>query len=129
MEKKLAYIILETEKNEQGEYIPCIVKEGESGYYRTDWTWGKDQLIAQEIADDRNNRMGLSPTDVMQLTLESMREDINKLKTTTENIRYFRQGKTCQPDEADEVIVSTFDDKGNLLSEERHIRSQKEAQK
>lgn len=77
-EQKIAVIILETEKDQRGEYIPCIVKEGEQGYYLTDWKWGKDKTIAEKLADDYNTKLGLSKKEVMQLTLESMRDSVRK---------------------------------------------------
>ena len=70
--QKFAYTINETAMSESGEYIPCIVKEGEGGYYLTDWTWGKDKAFAESIAKDRNERMGLDSKAVMQLVCESM---------------------------------------------------------
>lgn len=70
---KMAVIIIDTEKTERGEYIPCVIKEGESGYFLTDWKWGKDRDIARKLADDYNTKLGIKREEAMQMTLESMR--------------------------------------------------------
>jgi len=70
--QRLAIIILETERTADGQYIPCIVKEGERGYYRTDWAWGKDKKIAEACATSRNERSGLSEDDVTTIVGSSM---------------------------------------------------------
>ncbi len=64
-EPRLAFFILPSERYNSGEDIfPCIAKEGESGYHRTDWNWGKDVDAAQKLCDKRNERAGLAPADV-----------------------------------------------------------------
>jgi hypothetical protein len=73
MEKKSAVVIIDTQMNDKGEYIPSIVKEGETGHYPTDWAWGTDREQAQKIADSYNIRLGLSLKEAMELTLQSMR--------------------------------------------------------
>jgi len=71
--KRYAVVIIDTEKDSHGEYIPCIVKEGKSGYYPTTWKWGTDIDVAKKLADDYNEKLGISKEDAMQLTLKSMR--------------------------------------------------------
>lgn len=73
MEKKMAYLILETEKDDRG-YIPCLVQEGDRGYYTTDWRWGHDINIAKRIAKERNEAMGLTPLDTAKIILQSLRQ-------------------------------------------------------
>lgn len=85
-EKRMAIIIVDDQKNEKGEYIPCIVKKGEQGFWITDWHWGKDRGVAQKLADDYNAKLGLSKEEVMQLTLESMRDEVKKQKGTVHSI-------------------------------------------
>jgi hypothetical protein len=63
---------METEVDENGEYIPCIVKENESGFYRTDWHWGKDIELARECAKQKNEALELSEKDVEQIIMSSM---------------------------------------------------------
>lgn len=72
-EKRTAYMLLETERTAAGEYIPCIAVEGERGYHRTDWTWGKDLKIAQECADKKNAMLGLSKEDALKIVFSTMR--------------------------------------------------------
>lgn len=86
MSKKIALIIVETEKDSHGEYIPCIVKEGESGYYITTWKWGTDKDLAEKLADDYNKRLGLSKEEVVQLTLESMRRGVTNLRSESNGV-------------------------------------------
>jgi hypothetical protein len=69
---KMAIIILETDKDCRGRYIPCIVKEGELGYYQTTWQWGDDKALAQKLADDYNKRLGLTEEQVQELVIQSM---------------------------------------------------------
>jgi hypothetical protein len=74
-EQKMAVIIVDTEKDRHGEYIPCIVKKSERGFFPTSWRWGTDKEKAQKLADDYNAKLGINRTEAMQLTLESMREE------------------------------------------------------
>lgn len=69
---KLAIIIIDSEKDRKGRYIPCIVKEGEKGYFLTNWAWGDDKDEAQSLADDYNTKLGVSKIDVQRLILGSM---------------------------------------------------------
>jgi hypothetical protein len=68
----VAYVIIETEKDDNGEYIPCIVKDGEKGYYKTDYRYGTDYNHAKECVDALNRKLGLSEREVMRLSCESM---------------------------------------------------------
>ena len=66
-DSRLAYFIMLTQTNERGEFIPLIAKEGQPGYYLTDWTWGRNQDIAETLCRERNTKMGLSKKDVDQI--------------------------------------------------------------
>jgi hypothetical protein len=70
--EKMAVLIIESEKDQHGEYIPCIVKENEKGYFLTSWKWGNDKTIAEKLADDYNTRLGISKEEVTDLVLKSM---------------------------------------------------------
>ena len=69
---RMAYMILETERDEQG-YIPCIAVEGETGYHRTSWNYGQDLKLAQECVDGLNERMGISKKEALVIQLGTMR--------------------------------------------------------
>jgi hypothetical protein len=69
--RRIAFIILPNIKK-NGEFIPCMVREGESGYYKTDWTWGKDLALAERLARERNERAGLTQIDVDEVVLSSL---------------------------------------------------------
>ena len=71
-EKRYVYFIMETVRAEDGGYIPCIATEGEGGYHETDWNWGRDKEIAQELCDKRNERMGIEPREAMRIQLRTM---------------------------------------------------------
>lgn len=77
--QRLIYVILETERDPEG-YIPCIVKEGETGYYRTDWNWGTDLAHAREIAKRMNERMGIDAQTAEQIHDENMRLSFAQLR-------------------------------------------------
>jgi len=55
------------------EYTLGIVKEGETGYYATDYPTVKTMDEADKWANDLNTRMGVSDNDAMVLILLSMR--------------------------------------------------------
>lgn len=67
------YFIQETVKDKDGQYIPCIAVEGETGYHLTDWKWGSNKTVAQSIADDKNAIMGTDVKEAMIIQLSTMR--------------------------------------------------------
>lgn len=72
-EKRAVYFIQPTCKSFDGEFIPCIAVEGESGYHKTDWTWGKDIKIAEQCAKEKNESLGFTEKDAMRIVLGTMR--------------------------------------------------------
>lgn len=70
---RIALFVMETQMNDKGEYNALIAVEGEQGYYKTDWYWGKDYKLAQEIADERNFRMGLTKREAALIQCSTMR--------------------------------------------------------
>lgn len=79
---RMAYFILQTQLTEEGEYIPCIAVEGMSGYYKTDWAWGKDLAIAEELAEKKNTAMGISKQEALKIVLSSMRKIVTSSMKT-----------------------------------------------
>ncbi len=74
-EKKEARIvahILETEQDGAGDYLVCMTREGETGYYRTDWSYGPNLKLAREACDDRNSRSGISKAEAEAIVFCSM---------------------------------------------------------
>lgn len=69
---KMAMVIIEMEKDDHGGYIPCIVKEGEKGYFPTTWKYGDNIETAKKLADDYNTKLGISKEEAMMLVLQSM---------------------------------------------------------
>ena len=72
-------IIIESEKEEvsyqtstKNEYVPCVVIEGESGYHTTDWYWGDNFETAQKLADEYNDKLGITHEEVEDLKFHSM---------------------------------------------------------
>lgn len=47
-----------------------LIKEGESGYYPTDWKWKKE--FAEPARDAKNAALGLTPDDAEKLLIASM---------------------------------------------------------
>lgn len=78
--KRFAYTIIISSTDEEGNFIPCIAIEDESGYYpmkgrgahSTPWTWGKDYNKANEIADKMNEKMGISKREAFKIIASSM---------------------------------------------------------
>ena len=69
---KSCYFILETVKDEDGGYVPCIAVEDEPGYYRTDWNWGTDKDLAEQCVDQKNEALGINPREAFAIVLSSM---------------------------------------------------------
>ena len=67
------YVILETVRDSDRGYIPCIAVEGEHGYHKTDWNWGSDLDIANKICDEKNEKLGYSPKEAFAIVLNTMR--------------------------------------------------------
>lgn len=67
-----AYFINELVRAEDGGFIPCIAEEGEKGFWRTDWNWGSDQNLAEQIAAQKNAAMGISEQDAIRIVFSSM---------------------------------------------------------
>jgi len=63
---------METERDSQGAYRALIAKEGERGFYRTDWTWGADLTTAQQIATEKNENLGLTEREAMKIQLGTL---------------------------------------------------------
>jgi len=67
-----AYFILETQTDGAGELVALIAVEGTKGYYKTNWSWGKDAGLAREIAEQRNEKLGISPDDAADIVISTM---------------------------------------------------------
>jgi hypothetical protein len=72
-DKRIAFFVSEVRVNGKGEYNALIAVEGESGFYPTEWFWGADFKLAEECADDRNKRLGLSREDAAKIVCSTMR--------------------------------------------------------
>ncbi len=70
-EPRVCYYVPPSQDHKDG-YHPSIVKENESGHYRTDFNWGPDLLVAQTLAKEVNAEMGLTPEDVTVIIASSM---------------------------------------------------------
>lgn len=73
MNKRICFTVLETERAEDGGYIACILTEDEAGYHRTDWNWGNDLDIAKMVTEDKNNKLGLTREDVLEIDMSTWR--------------------------------------------------------
>jgi hypothetical protein len=72
-DRKAVYFINELAKDKDGGYIPCIAVEGETGYYKTDWNWGTNLDIANQLADEKNLTLGFTAKEAMLIVLGTMR--------------------------------------------------------
>ena len=73
VEKRMVFFINELERAEDGGYIPCIAVEGETGYHKTDWNWGDDLALAEQLADERNAVLGYTPKEAALIQIGTMR--------------------------------------------------------
>ena len=85
MEQRFALVCLhETDTLEDGQvkYIPCMVKEGEGGYFpmrgnpaehQSAWYFGNSHETCSRLCKQYNERLGLSEEDVREIVLSSMR--------------------------------------------------------
>lgn len=71
-EQRMVYFIMETERTEDGQFIPCIAVEGKKGYRRTNWAWGTDKEQAQKFADERNQEMGIDRREAAKIQFKTM---------------------------------------------------------
>lgn len=69
-----AYFILESQTNEKGEFRALIAVENESGYYKTDWFWGKILTDAEAIVRDKNLSMGITEDEAVKIIGSTMRK-------------------------------------------------------
>ncbi|MFA5376721.1 MAG: hypothetical protein WC455_13315 [Dehalococcoidia bacterium] len=81
---RIAFFVMETRTDNKGEYVALIAVEDESGFHITDWSWGSDFKQAQEIANERNTRLGLSKEDAAKIVCSTMRQ-IKLPEADTEN--------------------------------------------
>lgn len=68
------YFILESQTNEKGEFRALIAVEDESGYYKTDWFWGKILTDAEQIVRDKNLSMGITEEEAVKIIGSTMRK-------------------------------------------------------
>lgn len=71
-EPREAFFVLQSITDENGEFIACIAREGEKGYFKTDWLWGKDFAIAEECAKGRNTIRNISEDEAAQIVAITM---------------------------------------------------------
>ena len=72
-EQRAPYFVNQAIANDKGEFIPCIAVEGETGYHKTNWTWGKDFDQARKIASDMNEKMGITKLEAAKIVTATMR--------------------------------------------------------
>lgn len=72
-ELRIAYFVLESQVNTNGEYNALCAIEGKKGYYYTDWYWGDNLEVAEKIAKDKNLAMGITSDEAMKIVLSTMR--------------------------------------------------------
>ena len=69
---RIVYFVQDTVTTDDGQYIPCIAVEGESGYHKTNWAWGSDYDIASKLCNARNGRQGISPKEANKIIIGTM---------------------------------------------------------
>lgn len=69
---RAVFFVQETVTTPQGEYIVCIAKENEKGYYLTDWKWGKDFEAATRLANERNTKGGIDEKEAHKIIMSTI---------------------------------------------------------
>lgn len=72
MDNRICYFIDETMCNDEGEWIPAVVEEYQSGYSQTNWTWKCTFEKAKEYIKDMNSKLGLTELDAWKIVASSM---------------------------------------------------------
>lgn len=72
-EPRRVMFVNEAITTEDGEFIPCIAVEGERGYNKTDWAWGKDYEQAEKWCEERNTEQGIGKIEATRIVLGTMR--------------------------------------------------------
>ena len=67
--KKICYVAV---MDDDG-WTAGIVKDGETGYYLTDWNWNTTKENAENCVDDLNQRLGLTEKEAIVMVAKSMR--------------------------------------------------------
>ena len=78
--KKICVIIVAESRADDGQFIPVVVTEGETGYTplsgkgegSAPWTWGTDVERAMEMADDYTKKLGRSLEEADEITHKSL---------------------------------------------------------
>jgi len=73
LNERIAFFVLESQRNDKGEFQALIAVEGMKGYYTTDWFWGTDFATAEAVADAKNDRMGISIIEAFKVIGSTMR--------------------------------------------------------
>ena len=69
---RLVYFISQLERDELG-WIPCIAREGEQGYYRTNWRWKCDLETARNLAAEKNAALGIDEKEAARIQATTLR--------------------------------------------------------
>ncbi len=116
MSQRLCYTILETVTSEDGQFIPCIVKENEMGYFKTDWLWGKDLKLAQQCADEKNEGLGHTPEDVAIIVASSFPKNFDTCPTVIVSVL----GGVAYVDQKDAGVKVIIQDMDNKTEDEEY---------
>jgi hypothetical protein len=73
LNRRKAYFVMDAERDEKGDIIPCIAIEKEPGYFKTDWAWGKSLTEALKIAEKMNAKLGITKEDADKIVMSTMR--------------------------------------------------------
>lgn len=72
--KNKAFFVLETQKNEMGEYLLLIAVEGEKGYLITSTALGTNYNDAERRAQEINDSLGINETEAFRIITSTMKE-------------------------------------------------------
>lgn len=75
MTTRKAMYVDQTMEVSDGYFRPVIAVEGEKGYHLTNFRYGPSFRDAKAQVDEFNRELGLSPEDVLEIVISTMREE------------------------------------------------------
>jgi hypothetical protein len=97
---RIAYFLLDTVRDESGNYIVLMAEEGRHGYITTGWKYSKDRAVAQKGVDQLNASIDLAPDEIQALIDASLETDDEKVPIPTQEIiRVFPRQTSHTPDD------------------------------
>ncbi len=70
--RRIAYFVLNSERNKEGAFIVCVAVEDEPGFYKMDWGWHCSFIKAKAETVLMNEKLGLNEEEVNEIIISTM---------------------------------------------------------